>query len=325
MRASRVRGSLDLDAAFATEEFTPDERARLARHFTDLDGPVFALIEPARGRSRARCSPGTRAPRSRCGDCSSTSSRRDGGAGGPAPTRRPSASERAEQLYERVFVEYGDDSVAQLGGVHLACEQASQLLAKVARVGPAGRLPGTVHALHALRRQARRALALPPFRRNSPAHRSPIATSRSSTRCSPPTAGCTNRWRPTSRNGSRRKRATPTSCTARRSWPRRATRCAVLLPAGTRSNLGIYATGQSYEQLLMRLAVHPLAEMREFGDLMLIELRKVIPEFLKRVDVAERGVAWSAYWRGEPRTRRSAHRAGARGRQARGAGRSQAG
>ena len=70
----------------------------------------------------------------------------------------------------------------------------------------------------------------------------------------------------------------------------------VLLPAGTRSNLGIYATGQSYEQLLMRLAVHPLAEMREVGDLMLIELRKVIPEFLKRVDVAERGVAWSAYW-----------------------------
>ena len=29
---------------------------------------------------------------------------------------------------------------------------------------------------------------------------------------------------------------------------------------------------------------------------MLIELRKVIPEFLKRVDVAERGLAWTAYW-----------------------------
>ena len=70
----------------------------------------------------------------------------------------------------------------------------------------------------------------------------------------------------------------------------------VLLPAGTRSNLGIYATGQSYEQLLMRLAVHPLAEMREYGELMKVELRKVIPEFLKRVDVEERGVAWSKYW-----------------------------
>ena len=67
---------------------------------------------------------------------------------------------------------------------------------------------------------------------------------------------------------------------------------------GTRSNLGIYATGQSYEQLLMRLArVHPLAEMREYGELMKAELRKVIPEFLTRVDVEERGVAGRRYWR----------------------------
>ena len=42
---------------------------------------------------------------------------------------------RAAKLYERVFVEYGDDSVAQLGGVHLACEQASQLLCKALEWG----------------------------------------------------------------------------------------------------------------------------------------------------------------------------------------------
>jgi len=33
--------------------------------------------------------------------------------------------DRADELYQRIFVEYGDDSVAQLGGVHLACEQAA--------------------------------------------------------------------------------------------------------------------------------------------------------------------------------------------------------
>src|SRR5262249_61075402 len=71
----------------------------------------------------------------------------------------------------------------------------------------------------------------------------------------------------------------------------------MVLPAGTRSNLGIHATGQSYEQLLMRLAQHPLSEMREYGELMIAELRRVIPEFLKRVDVEDRGLAWSAYWR----------------------------
>ena len=45
-------------------------------------------------------------------------------------TRR-SAPERAEDLYEKVFVEYGDDSVAQLAGVHVACEQSSNVLTKV--------------------------------------------------------------------------------------------------------------------------------------------------------------------------------------------------
>ena len=48
----------------------------------------------------------------------------------------------------------------------------------------------------------------------------------------------------------------------------------------------------------MRLSMHPLAEMREYGELMLVELRKVIPAFLKRVDVEDRGVAWARYWRG---------------------------
>jgi thymidylate synthase ThyX len=68
-----------------------------------------------------------------------------------------------------------------------------------------------------------------------------------------------------------------------------------ILPAATRSNVGIYGTGQAYEQLLLRLRAHPLREMREYADLMLIELRKVIPAFLKRVDLPDRGVAWSEY------------------------------
>ncbi|MEZ5341570.1 MAG: hypothetical protein R2706_08980 [Acidimicrobiales bacterium] len=43
--------------------------------------------------------------------------------------------ERAEDLYEKVFFEYGDDSVAQLGGVHLACEQASNVPTKILEWG----------------------------------------------------------------------------------------------------------------------------------------------------------------------------------------------
>jgi hypothetical protein len=68
-----------------------------------------------------------------------------------------------------------------------------------------------------------------------------------------------------------------------------------LLPAATRSNVGLYGTGQAYEALLLRLRASPLAEARACADLALTELRKVIPAFLRRVDTPDRGGAWSAY------------------------------
>src|SRR6185295_6514199 len=70
-----------------------------------------------------------------------------------------------------------------------------------------------------------------------------------------------------------------------------------LLPAATQSNVGLFGTGQAYEALLLRMLVHPLAEARDYGSLMLAELRQVIPSFLKRVDRPERGGRWSQYLR----------------------------
>src|SRR5205807_7173583 len=54
---------------------------------------------------------------------------------GEGPDETKIGLARAEQLYDKVFLEYGDDSVAQLGGVHLACEQASNVLTKVLEWG----------------------------------------------------------------------------------------------------------------------------------------------------------------------------------------------
>jgi thymidylate synthase ThyX len=68
-----------------------------------------------------------------------------------------------------------------------------------------------------------------------------------------------------------------------------------LLPAATQSNVGVFGTGQAYEALLLRMRVHPLEEVRTYADLMLVELREVIPSFLKRVDRADRGGRWSQY------------------------------
>src|ERR1041384_3822349 len=108
------------------DELSPAEREALAPYFTTLDGPVFALVnlpEVVKGALFARYSRSSKSLRRLFLDEFAT----DAGRGDIAPT---AGEARAERLYDRVFLEYGDDSVAQLGGVHLACEQASQLLCK---------------------------------------------------------------------------------------------------------------------------------------------------------------------------------------------------
>ena len=112
------------------DELTAEERARLAPHFTDLDGPVFALTElpeVVKGALFARYS---RSPKSLRRLWLDEFAGRE-----PAGTAALVDTRRAEQLYDRVFGEYGDDSVAQLGGVHLAVEGASNLLTKILEWG----------------------------------------------------------------------------------------------------------------------------------------------------------------------------------------------
>jgi thymidylate synthase ThyX len=68
-----------------------------------------------------------------------------------------------------------------------------------------------------------------------------------------------------------------------------------LLPAATLSHMGIYATGQTYEQLILHLLGHPLPEARHTGEAMLSELKQVIPSFLTRIERPDRGGEWISY------------------------------
>src|ERR1041384_4270868 len=68
-----------------------------------------------------------------------------------------------------------------------------------------------------------------------------------------------------------------------------------LLPAAVQSNLGLFGTGQAYEALLLRMRACPLSEAHEYADMMLAELRKVIPAILMRSDRPERGGRWTKY------------------------------
>src|SRR3954465_12147595 len=117
---------------YPVERFTEDERRLLEPHFTNLDKPVFALTnlpETVKGALFARYSryPGT--------------VRRlylEEFAADVPQGERPfdgEEGERAAGLYERVFMGYGDDSIAQVGGAHIACERVSNLPTKVIQRG----------------------------------------------------------------------------------------------------------------------------------------------------------------------------------------------
>ena len=112
--------------------FTPDEREALEPYFTNLDRPVFALVnlpEVVKGALFARYSRSAKSLRRLFLDEFLDQ------VGEPGVQRPRSASRRAEKLYDKVFLEYGDDSVAQLGGVHLACEDVSNMLTKMLEWG----------------------------------------------------------------------------------------------------------------------------------------------------------------------------------------------
>ena len=275
---------------FSTEEFTPDERERLAPYFTNMDGPVFALVnlpEVVKGALFARYS---RTPKSLRRLFLDEFAEEVGG----AATTGTVGTERAEKLYDRVFFEYGDDSVAQLGGVHLACEQASQLLCKSLEWGRLAAYleQSTRYMRYDDRPGGRWRVTVPPEIEGS-ALAGPFTafvdmSFQTYGKLFDPMAEFFRRLYPKDPNDSDfvyRSTITAKTCDTLRN----------LLPAATRSNVGIYGTGQAYEQLLLRLRAHPLREMHEYADRMLIELRKVIPAFLKRVDLPDRGVAWSEY------------------------------
>src|SRR5262249_25543286 len=70
-----------------------------------------------------------------------------------------------------------------------------------------------------------------------------------------------------------------------------------ILPAASLSHVGIYATGQTYEQLVLHLLAHPLAEAQAYGEMLLEELELVMPSFVARVPRPDRGGRWIEYLR----------------------------
>jgi thymidylate synthase ThyX len=270
------------------ETFTAEERERLAPHFTNLDRPVFGLVnlpETVKGALFARYSryPGT-LRRLYLDEFAESV--------GEVPAIEGVEGERASQLFERIFVGYGDDSVAQLGGAHIACEWTSNLLTKILQRP----------RLAAYLEQSTRYIAY-----------------------DTEVDGFGYRYHRDARFGPEYERALDdlfstysrlleqSSAWVAERFPRgddesaaahtRAVRAKALdlvrglLPAASLSHVGVYASGQTYEQLVLHLLAHPLAEARAYGQMLLEELEQIIPSFVSRIPREDRGGRWIEYLR----------------------------
>ncbi len=273
---------------YPVESFSEEERTALAPHFTNLDRPVFALVnlpETVKGAMFARYSryPGTLRRLfldEFAGDLE----------GGARAAFDGAEGERARKLYERIFLGYGDDSVAQLGGVHVACEWVSNVMTKVLQRG----------RLAAYLEQSTRYIAYDQpmpgggyrYWRDpelGPEHEQAMDFLFGTyAECLPQVMAWAEERFP-------RADGEPEAAHQRSLKAKALDLLRGLLPAGSLSHMGIYATGQAYEQLLLRLHSSPLPEAREMGHMILSELQQVVPSFVARVERPDRGGEWAAY------------------------------
>jgi thymidylate synthase ThyX len=284
------------DAPAPAGELTGPERDLLRRYCTNVDRRVFALRSLPEVVKGALFSRYSRTEKSLRRVLLDEFLQRDGL--DPAAPDGPDQlvdAERAEEFYQRVLVGYGDDSVAELAGAHLAVERVSNLAAKAIedsrvgisplekstryvrfdRRGPDGRHlyhrgPDLAHpayepAMDALF-DAYSELVAPLTERVRAAH--PIA------------AGETERaWKAATR-------------------ARALDLLRGLLPAATLTNLGLYGNGRAFEYLLTKLAASGLAECRGLAGEMHAELAQVIPAFVRRALDERYGGPAAAYLAG---------------------------
>jgi len=300
-----------------TAEFTADEQARLAPFFTNLDRPTFGLKLPQEvaGALFSRYSRSTKSLRRTfldefLGDAAlGLGDLLDAHA---SPSDDSAALKKARAFYDRVLVGYGDDSVAQLGGAHLACENISNVAAKLledARIGiaplekstryvrfdqkdadgnylfysepkiMASRHGGTyLEVMNLLFETYSRQMQpmLDHVAKSLPIEQLEVRDPASGKGLSYSEAAKDERlrrWAETAYRATVRAHA----CDVLRSY----------LPAATLTNVGMFGVGQAFEYLLSKFFSHPLSEAQELAAAMNGELSQLIPSFIKRAQSNE--------------------------------------
>ena len=294
------------------DEFTSDEQKALAPFFTNLDRSVFGLKLPQEvaGALFSRYSRSTKSLRRTFFDefLGDPELELKGLLGAQSSADDSSAAlKKARAFYDRVLVGYGDDSVAQLGGAHIACENISNVAANLledARIGMAPlekstryvrfdqkdsagdyfyhREPKIMASPHRDEFLRIMNLLFDTYSRQMEPMLEFVAKSLpiEQVEVRDPTTGAALSYEQAKKDERLRRWAE----TAYRATVR-AQACDVLrsyLPAATLTNVGMFGVGQAFEYLLSKLYSHDLTEAKDLAAAMHGELNQLIPSFVKR-------------------------------------------
>ncbi len=199
-----------------------------------------------------------------------------------------------EKLLERVITAYGDDSVQQLAGLHVVVENASNLLTKKLEWGRlAAYLEQSTRYIYFDQKDAngRYRYHTPDYLKANVKKQYNQAMDTIFDLYSTMVRNLTDHIRAASKTPEKERDIAWKGAT-------RAQACDAIrpvLPVATKSTVGIFASGQALESLIMHLLSDKLPEAQATGQDLLKQARKVAPVFFARADKPERGGAAVAY------------------------------
>ena len=198
------------------------------------------------------------------------------------------AIQRAQNFYDRILDGYGDDSIGELGGAHLAIENISMLAAKViedCRIGGSPLEKSTRYVYFDQKRDGEFLFVREPVLMTSAFRDDYVNT------CNylfevygeliPELTEIMEEKFPNDQGASR-----PAYVAAIRAKVLDCLRG--LLPASTLTNMGFFGNGRFCEGLMQKLHCESLSELQEIGKRATTELMKVIPSFVRRSDPSHR-------------------------------------
>ena len=281
------------------EVFTPVEKKILSLYVTNTNRSIFALTnlpEVIKGALFSRYSRSTLGLRTLLlrdfiQEKESRFTEIQGGGEHPDFTKNTElAIESAQKFYDRILDGYGDDSIGELGGAHLALENISILATKTledARIGGSPLEKSTRYVSF-----AEKITGTSSANDEFGYYQEP--TLLKSAHCDLYLSTCRNLFETYVRftvpiREHVRKQLPHEPKTSQAAYERSVRARGVdiirgLLPAATLTNMGVFGNGRFFETLIMKLRTEPFVELNEIGRVAYEELAKVIPSFVRRAE-----------------------------------------